>query len=413
MANLDDIVCYESGSNEQAWSIPFDFVGGDYDTIMGFCKRKLLCVEHLDHQLRIKGTDCVGLLLLPSGRRIVIKSKVPNIVILQWLQFIGWLPDLEHWETDPSIIHGESFHDCLGRLFIHELDQLTRRFLRKDFVPVQYSSSTLRGKILAGRLGQAMHRLPNVPQLARIRKFDVPYNAVLALALDKVPLLLLRQEAINHHDMARLRDEWSHVSREVTDVISAVVHAQWACPFGYRNALQLAKFILLGAVVDHTSGMGGEVFTLSLSGIWERGLRKVFRDLQARTGWKMRRRRHYWADASKEENNSRRMQADVHVKRDGIHWILDTKYKRDFGAESRTDRFQMCAYALGFGAQRATLVYPTGLGTSVNARVLLDAKIGECNVRIDSIDLPMAEGPEACKETILSLCAVDGSFAFI
>ena len=46
-------------------------------------------------------------------------------------------------------------------------------------------------------------------------------------------------------------------------------------------------------------------------------------------------------------------------------WVLDAKYKRAFGVESREDRFQMCAYAVAFNADRATLVYPTASDAAI------------------------------------------------
>ena len=38
------------------------------------------------------------------------------------------------------------------------------------------------------------------------------------------------------------------------------------------------------------------------------------------------------------------------VERANARWVLDAKYKCEFGDESRVDRFQMCTYALVFDA---------------------------------------------------------------
>ena len=74
-------------------------------------------------------------------------------------------------------------------------------------------------------------------------------------------------------------------SREITDPVTAATEAQWACPPGYRNAVQLARLILLGLSLDPTSSIGGQAFTLSLALIWERSLRKMFFDMKGQTGW--------------------------------------------------------------------------------------------------------------------------------
>jgi 5-methylcytosine-specific restriction endonuclease McrBC regulatory subunit McrC len=103
-------------------------------------------------------------------------------------------------------------------------------------------------------------------------------------------------------------------------------------------------------------------------------------------------------------DKNRWMTADVLLKREAVRWVLDAKYKCGFGDEGRGDRFQMCAYLVGFAAHRATLVYPTGKDKSVNNRVLLDTSISGHSVRVDSVELPMGQGPDACRVAIKALC---------
>ena len=191
------------------------------------------------------------------------------------------------------------------------------------------------------------------------------------------------------------------------DVVSAVTGAQWACPPGYRNAIQLARLILIGAAIDPTSGAGGQVFTLSLAAIWEKSLRRLFEELQDKTGWTSlpaSERTRQWDDPEGKMDSKRWMTADVLTERVGCRWVIDAKYKLGFGDESRDDRFQMCAYTLGFSAGRATLAYPTGKDTLAACRSLLNTDIFGHPVRVDSVELPMEKGPEACKEAIIALC---------
>lgn len=97
------------------------------------------------------------------------------------------------------------------------------------------------------------------------------------------------------------------------------------------------------------------------------------------------------------------MIADILLQRDGKRWVLDAKYKRDFGNESRNDRFQMCAYAMGFRANRATLVYPSQESSSEDQRSLLAVDIGGTQVRIDSLAMPMASGPQKCSAALKTM----------
>jgi 5-methylcytosine-specific restriction endonuclease McrBC regulatory subunit McrC len=97
------------------------------------------------------------------------------------------------------------------------------------------------------------------------------------------------------------------------------------------------------------------------------------------------------------------MTADVLLSCGGKRWVLDAKYKRDFGCEDRNDRFQATAYALAFDAGRGTLVYPTADGTYARCRLLLAGTVSKNRVMIDSIELPMAAGPEVCRRAFIDV----------
>ena len=149
------------------------------------------------------------------------------------------------------------------------------------------------------------------------------------------------------------------------------------------------------------------MFTLSLAAVWEKSLRRLFEQLQAVTGWKLvddRKRTRQWDDAEGKADSKRWMTADILTERFASRWVVDAKYKLGFGDEGRNDRFQMCAYAVGFSAHRATLAYPTGQNGSSSIRLLLNTDFFGHPVRVDAVELPMEKGPEACKKAIYSLC---------
>ncbi len=93
------------------------------------------------------------------------------------------------------------------------------------------------------------------------------------------------------------------------------------------------------------------MFTVSLKGVWEQGLRRLIDELQLATGWAVLADSEHtrrWDDPVGQMDRNRWMTADVLAERAGHRWIIDAKYKMGFGDESRSDRFQMCAYAIGF-----------------------------------------------------------------
>jgi 5-methylcytosine-specific restriction endonuclease McrBC regulatory subunit McrC len=284
------------------------------------------------------------------------------------------------------------------------MEKVTRLHFRKDYMPMTIEAAKIRGRILATRFARGMHRLPLVPQRHRARTLDTRQNIVLAVAVDKLPLLLAMAEQNDLRRLAVIRHLWAHISREITDTFTAVMESQWGCPPGYLTALQLARAILIGASLDPQSHVGGQAFTLSLSSIWERGLRRLVDELHLVTGWKSvpdSTRTRKWDDPVGQNDPSRWLTADVIGDREEMRWVLDAKYKRAYGNESRTDRFQMCAYAVSFGADRASLVYPTAENvTLISVRPLLTARVGGKTILIDSIDLPMSAGPKACRSVL-------------
>ena len=58
--------------------------------------------------------------------------------------------------------------------------------------------------MLTTPLYRAMHRLPNLPQLVRTRTLNTEYNILLALALDKLPILLADQLSLQRRSVAAL-----------------------------------------------------------------------------------------------------------------------------------------------------------------------------------------------------------------
>jgi 5-methylcytosine-specific restriction endonuclease McrBC regulatory subunit McrC len=411
--SLTDIVCDEVGTPKAAyWDGSRDELGRDVATIEALNRQKMLVLEVDGNHVRIRGRDRVGVLLLPSGRRVIIRTKIPGIVLLEWLAFLGEFPDLRTWTSAGNISDSGSIQVELARLFLSEMERLTRIHLRKGFVQFVEESQRVRGRILGQSLAQRPWRLPSIPQVVRGRSLDTPANIMLALALDKLLLFLpdRQTEAARRHfastereSFERLRSEWATISRKNEDRHTLVAITQAATPDGYRNACQIARLILLGATLDPQSGMGGQAFTISLARIWEQAVTQMCRDLEPQTQWRVETRSkcvRRWDDAHGPDDRYRSLIADTILRRGTDRWVLDAKYKCGYGDESRNDRFQMCAYILAFGATRATLVYPVASTSLETRRKLLSISSLGQQVVVDSIAINMAAGPDATKESL-------------
>ncbi len=417
MANrqLDPITCFEAGSGStEPWIGSRDTVCEDIVMLGTLAERRLIELSVVGNKVAIRGTTRVGMVILPSGRRLVIRSKIPNIVLLDWLAYLGKFPRLSHWLPESGVAAVKSDHDdwhlCIARLFLHAMEHVTRQHLRKGYVVVSARDTAICGRIVMSKLGHELYRLPRVPQLQRQRTFDTTFNIVLALALDRLPSLLADGKSEDRRKMAMLREQWATVRRDISDPITAAIAAQSAEPPGYREALQLARLILIGAVLDPDSIVGGQAFTLSMPAIWEDGLRRMLSETACETGWKLATRdacTRRWDDSLGHGDTHRWMTADAIVELDGKRWVLDGKYKNEFGNESRSDRFQMCAYAVAFDADRISLVYPGESPMPIHR--LLSTTVGTMQLTIDSLALPMRMGPETCRSELIKIARGDKS----
>ncbi len=401
------ITCDEQGSPEpKYWQGTRQELGRDLSAIRAFEQQKLLRLEIDGDVVSIYGRDRVGTLSLPSGRRCVIRTKIPGIVILEWLAFLGEFPDLRTWTGDGNIVSSGTFQNVVAQLFLRELDLITRVHLRKGFVSFTETSQRVRGRILGSRLSQKPWQLPALPQLVRGRSLDTASNKLLALALDKLRLCAPEFSPAEQDLFQRLRSEWSTIPRQQEERHSILQTSMAGSSDGYRSALQIARLILLGATLDPASGHGGHSFTISLSRIWENAVSRMCRHLEPETQWMVESRqkcRRVWNDALGPDDSTRSLIADTILRRGDDRWVLDAKYKSSYGNESRADRFQMCAYVLAFGARRATLVYPVASDTIPDRRLILKTAVGGDFVVVDSVAIAMACGPKRSMTSLKEL----------
>ena len=401
--NLDDIVCGEIGSpGGERWSAPTPLAARDLSHLDALRGDDIIDLRDDLAGVSVAGIDFVGTLQLPSGRRLRIRPKVGDLVFLDWLAYLGDAPPVP-----PSYMGGQSqlqggFASHVARQFLVELEVLTRRPLRSQFAEERHDSSTVRGRILSGALARSFHRFPSVPQSRRTRTLDTPCHRLLATALDRLTALVGADADVARR-LAVLRGEWSELRRETTDVAAAVAACSSHSPPGYAAAVRLATLILLGASPSRAACVNGAALLVSLAGIWERSLRRMCAEVAPATLWRPvpdAARTKRWDDGPGLRDPTRWMTADVILARGKRRWVLDAKYKRGYGDEERNDRFQMTAYAMAFGAGRATLVYPTAESQRPRWRLLLAGQIGGQPTTIDSIELPMAAGPVACRQAL-------------
>jgi hypothetical protein len=205
--------------------------------------------------------------------------------------------------------------------------------------------------------------------------------------------------------LARLSREWSDVVTCIAgDAVDSTLSLA-APPVGYPAALQIARLLLVGAGIDTVGGDGGEAFLVNMWSIWERAIRRMADGWAGKNaGWFMMHeteRSRRWDDEREIADPTRWLTADVLLRSSSAYSIiLDAKYKREFGVESRNDRHQMAAYCLAFDARTAVLIYPVvDQSVSVN-RLLLRSSLAGKPTEIRSLGLPIADGPQRCAQVL-------------
>ena len=237
----EDIQCFEIGSRKSpAWVGSRRDLGDDLPPLELHAQRGIIHIEARGEQVLIRGTTRTGLVVLPSGRRLVLRTKVPSLTLLEWLAFLGDFPRLTSWLPEAGVSLGQSWHKCLGRMFLYALEDVTRHHLKKDYVAVATAASEIRGRILSTALARELHRLPRVPQIQRRRTIDTPFNIILARALDRSALLLADGDPDDIRRLSLLRDQWASIRRNIDDP-AATVHSSMGQSPGLSRGVAAGK----------------------------------------------------------------------------------------------------------------------------------------------------------------------------
>lgn len=403
MTLVDVIGCGEQGHDDrERWSSWWRPASGDVEALRDLESKRLLKLEHgAGGDVRIAGISSCGRARLPSGLMLDIRPKISAIRLVRWLVYTGTIPPLEGWEEDDGAISsGGAVLDVIARLFTRELTRVTRFHRRAGYVSMAAQTSAVRGRVEVKRLGKVADRLPSLPCTFRARTMDTLANRVLARALDATRALstMRDREGTWRGELEWLAREWRDIEREVGHLGGSIQASLERPPIGYRAALRLARLMLLGGALDDERGEGGDLFLIDMSRVWEVGLRRMFDRWARGHGHRVAtssERWRPWSD-SPDTERARGLAVDAMVYA-GRPIILDAKYKRDYGRESREDRFQMAAYSMAFGARAAILVYPTAAQQGRIRLLLRTAVPGSLPSEVHAADLPMALGPADCE----------------
>ncbi len=116
---LSDIVCDELGTpNVRQWCGTCEQLGSDCQQFYTIMSKKRIKAIVTGPLVTLTGLDRVGLIVLPSGRRILLKTKISGVTLIDWLIYLGEFPDYQVWTAIGNVSPSDSWQSVLARLFL-------------------------------------------------------------------------------------------------------------------------------------------------------------------------------------------------------------------------------------------------------------------------------------------------------
>jgi len=318
----------------------------------------------------IKFNQYVG--VLQVGRRLIEVlpkadkddgEKLWRARLIDMLRATGTLR-VENTSSSQLRIKPNSVLDLYFELLIAEMEQLLHRGLVK-----QYRQTTGNRMALKGSLQFAQHLNQNLVHRERFYVRHTTYDRRHLLHQILYEALLLLERINTHsqlqHRIGRLLLDWPLQDRlkVYPALFERITFNRKTKP--YRNALQIAKMLLLNYHPDVSRGQEDVLALMfDMNQLWERFVYVSLRK-HAPNGVEVhaQNKKVFWLP---DYGRSSSMRPDILLKRGSQTVVLDTKWKRPNGyGPSPDDLRQLYVYLKYYKAEKAALVYP-GAGKVVD-----------------------------------------------
>lgn len=335
----------------------------------------------------------IGALRL-DGLDVVIVPKVPMDRVFFMLSYaLGRMTDRG---LGPQLEVADDLVEAIVNAYVKQARRAIGRGVLQGYRTTEESSLTLRGRLRVG--DQILRRFGASPP-AEITyddyTVDIEVNRLLRAATDRLLRLRLRSQS----SRAALRAVEARF-----DGVSVVSYDPRRLPSiafnrlneRYRDAVTLAKFILRSTSFDLDHGLvPASSFLVDMNKVFEDFLVVALREALGPIDgeWVQGSARHplYLA-----EGGSIQLKPDLSLwQGDRCLWIGDAKYKRVKSDDyPNADLYQVTAYAIATGLERATLIYAKSEGPAASYQVV---NVGK---RIDAIALDLSVPPAQLLEQV-------------
>jgi 5-methylcytosine-specific restriction enzyme subunit McrC len=332
----------------------------------------------------------VGIIVLPSGRRLESYPKVPVRNLFYMLAVAFELPS--PFREEPTEFERlEEILEFVASFFADCVEERIDRGLHRSYVDEEDNLAAVRGRINFAEDVRRNYVLRH-RTYCRYSDFtwDIPENQILRQVAHLLTGWRFRRE---------LRLRLGRIDAALADVTPTILPASILSQFrynrvndDYRQLHRLCQLFLEGASLSEDIGpFDFRTFLLDMNRLFEEFVTQILRD-RARGGITV------GSQIPVHLGHDRKvlMRPDIVVRREAaVALVADCKYKRVEPEEFKNhDHYQLLAYCTATGVRRGLLVYPLHVG---EVRDELRVRNTETVIRQTTIDLGK-EGAELIGE---------------
>jgi 5-methylcytosine-specific restriction enzyme subunit McrC len=316
--------------------------------------RKYFTIAHVENEeVRVTAQEFVGSLVLPSGRQLTVRPKVPIGSVFQMLSDVLGVPQLVFDE----LIRCQDFPDALelvANWFATLVEEQIDHGLLRRYVDEEDNIATLRGRILLERQSRAtaatQHKV--YCRFAEM-SWDIPDNQLIRQVVHL--LTGFGFSRVTQSRLQRADSRLAEITRTTFTAEKALQFTYGRLNLSYEAIHNLCYLFLNGASLTESSGnttIPG--FLISMDSLFEA---YVTLALQARLGKRTVRAQ---LPLTLSTTHNITGYPDLTLFAGGeIVGIADCKYKRtQAGTYLHADLYQLIAYCVVAGVEDASLIYP-------------------------------------------------------
>ncbi|WP_419917646.1 McrC family protein [Candidatus Poriferisocius sp.] len=307
----------------------------------------------------------------------------PKLTIENVLFLVSYALDLlDKKKPDPSTLgKSDSLVEAMIPSFLHHVKAATGRGLLRDYLSVEDSLNTVRGRILLGdQIARHHGRVPPIEVSFDEHTEDILENRLLATATDRLLRLGVHNSELRD-SLRESRHMFSGVSRITEPAREPEIH--WTRLNGhYQPAVRLATLILKNTGFDLQQGDApASTFLVDMNQVFEGFVHTALRE-------KLGLGEHAFPRGSQlclDEAGSIRMHPDLSWwQGKQCRFIGDVKYKQtDDGMGKHADLYQLLAYVTAAGLDEGLLIYAAGESEPATHEIPMAGK----RLRVETLNL--------------------------